>query len=105
MNGANPSVLQSASAVAQSILKSIHNHSNGSVEEGTEEDGTAKKLAVGEAEGKGTTVAASGNSRLSDEALQQTIEASRLEAEAEAKQRAEEEEMLKKVLELSMTEK
>lgn len=101
-------MLQSASAVAQSILNSIHNHSNGSVEEGVEEDG---KKGVGEAngtEGKGTTtttVAASNNSRLSDEALQRTIEASRLEAEAVAKQRAEEEEMLKKVLELSMTEK
>lgn len=101
------SVLQSASAVAQSILKTIHNHANGTVEEAATEEAGGKGKAATETngtEGKATTTVKS-SSRLSDEALQRTIEASRLEAEAEAKRRTEEEEMLKKVLELSMTEK
>lgn len=100
-------MLQSASAVAQSILKTIHNHANGTVDEAATEEAGEKGKAATETngtEGKATTTVKS-SSRLSDEALQRTIEASRLEAEAEAKRRTEEEEMLKKVLELSMTEK
>ena len=122
---AGSSVLQSASAVAQSILSTIQTHSNGvlvgsptasdanssaALEEKLDEDGFSVVTTTGKSDATNTTNTKQPppvtSSRIpSDEALQRTIEASRLEAEAEEKRKQEEEETLKKVLELSMTDK